>query len=469
MEKALTAGQRILKPPARGAQNGELLAVDGMRILNRCRLTKIYVCGNPKLRAAALDAGNELPWANVRSVPHEDLVAGRKISDGHFVLLVDYQSSGFDDEEFRNNNPNAVVVLLAASRFIGSMPPREAEGAYPYVKKADFVFYFDDTENALGRVIPAAIRCAEDRINIEKYSVEKRFVFLVVDPEPRWFSQFLPALYRIIGQRADVAIARTYEKAEEFMRLHGDKIVCLITDTQIPRAGAMGPHGRELASFAKSEYPRFPVIIASESEEAGTVRDTALVISRMDTDSLGRLERCVRDFTGMGDFLVYDGNELKARASTLAELRDVVAKLQTELLESIASHDYFSTWAYMHGFNELGDFLRPRQDRGEMLRDVLVRHIDNALLKAENERFEFKGEDGRVAATAGSARELAARIAEADISIIELCSNTDAFSTWLMRKGHNGLADDLRPLHGEGEALRRELLEIFARHGIIAQ
>lgn len=37
-------------------------------------------------------------------------------------------------------------------------------------------------------------------------------VKIIDDDEPRWFSQFLPVLYNIIGQRADVKLTRTYEE-----------------------------------------------------------------------------------------------------------------------------------------------------------------------------------------------------------------------------------------------------------------
>jgi len=73
-----------------------------------------------------------------------------------------------------------------------------------------------------------------------------------VDDEPSWPSQFLPILYNIIGQRADVKITRTYEEnttvhvrvedealiREDYRENgYGDQVVCLITDILFPKGG----------------------------------------------------------------------------------------------------------------------------------------------------------------------------------------------------------------------------------------
>jgi hypothetical protein len=438
-----------------------------MRILNPLRIEKAYVCADQKVRAAAteLKKSRELPWVDVESIPPAKL-AGRRLSDGHFVLLMDDKAATYlNAEEFRRNNPNAMVVLLSSDRFVARAPPAECASERPYVQKADLVFAVDDSGLSPARVIPSAIRCAEDRVNIEEHSKEQRFVFLVVDDEPRWFSQFLPTLYKIIGQRADIMTARTYEEAEEILIRLGDKIVCLICDIFIPRTGSEeGPNGKDLVQLAKDRYPRFPIIVASKAPEAGALQDLAYIMPKGDQDALERLESYVKDFTGLGSFYFYEGRELRACASTLAALRQSIATLPVELLESYAEQDLFSTWLYMHGYAEVGDRLRPRHDHGETLRTELLCAIDDGLAKAEGERFSFLAEDGAVVSSAGSLRELSECIRTVDLGILESYSHNDAFSTWLMRKGKSRLADELRPLHGEGEELRKSLLEIFERH-----
>ena len=169
-------------------------------------------------------------------------------------------------------------------------------------------------------IITAVVRCAEDKLNIEKYSKERRFIFLIVDDEPRWFSQFLPVLYNIIGQRADVMVTRTYEQALKFLfdvnhsteinedyrsQGKGDDVVCLITDIFFPKNNNLeSDAGRELVHLVNKFYPRIPIIIASKARQADDLRRIAYIMPKGDPGSLETLSDYIHDFTGMGDFII---------------------------------------------------------------------------------------------------------------------------------------------------------------------
>jgi hypothetical protein len=155
--------------------------------------------------------------------------------------------------------------------------------------------------------------------------------------------------------------------------------------------------------------------------------------------------------------------QFAGRASNLKELRDEVARLPVEVLELYAGRDYFSTWLYMHGFGGLGDLLRPRQDRGQELREVLLQSIDRELEDVARQPFIFLDDEGRTVAEAWSLAELAGQIRKIDIATLESYSHIDGFSTWLMRKGYTRLADELRPLHTEGEELRERILRLVEK------
>ena len=115
----------------------------------------------------------------------------------------------------------------------------------------------------------------------------------------------------------------------------------------------------------------------------------------------------------------------------------------------------------MHGYEELGDFLRIRKESGEEMRNILLSSIDAELEKVADLSFRFVDERGRVVETAYTPEELVEKIKTIDIGVLELNSNEDGFSTWLMRKGYTELADELRPLKGEGNELREKCLEIL--------
>jgi len=465
--KNLPALERPSRPPIPGRLRGRQVHLEELRILNPLRIETVCVCATGEgIRDAVPQLGGSMPWVKFDLLNPAQL--SRKISSEPFVLMVDDTASHFfAPERFRENHPvkdQTAIILLSSIPFIGCAPPHETALRYPFTAKADLVFYIDGKELLPSSVIPAAIRCAEDKLNIEAYSPQKRFIFLVVDDETRWFSQFLPVLYRIIGQRADIMTARTYEEAEAAVRRYGDDVVCLISDINIPRDNVIGPHGKDLVLFAKNQYPRFPIIVASKSDEAEALKaHGCFIMPKGDQGAISELERYVRDFTGLGDFLFYRDGSFIARVSNLVELRNEVARLPVEVLELYAERDYFSTWLYMHGFLKLGDELRPRHDHGETLRGTLLESIDKALERLAKASFCFVDENGTVVAKADNISELAKIIKTVDTGILELYSHIDGFSTWLMRKGHSRLADELRPLHGSGEDLRRKILEAIEK------
>lgn len=446
-----------------GARKGRALS-DGIRILNPLRIEAAFVCStDARLRDAIPSLSKSLPWVDARTINPAGLSG--KLSDSHFALIMNDAAAGFlNAERFRQNHgDNAVAVLLTSSAYIGCAPLHESLARHSYVAKAQLVFHFGD-EHPASSVMPTAIRCAEDRMNIGAHSQQRRFIFLVVDDEPRWFSEFLPVLYGIIGQRADILTARTYEDAMGCLTAYGDDIVCLISDINIPRGNSMGPHGKDIITFASHEYPRVPIIIASKADEARALSHIGFVLPKGDEGALRELERHVRDFTGLGDFLFYKDGKFLARAANLSELRDRIAHLPIDVLELYGEKDYFSTWLYMHGFHNIADVLRPRADRGDALRRTLLEGMDAELKAVSVHPFLFLDENGIEVARAGSISELARAIRQVDLGIIEFYSHIDGFSTWLMRTGHSALADMLRPLHAAGEDLRSGLAGIIEKY-----
>ncbi|MGD8536460.1 MAG: hypothetical protein PVF66_11480, partial [Candidatus Aminicenantes bacterium] len=189
-----------------------------------------------------------------------------------------------DSQKIRQNAKDAVLVLLSSNEFIQCSPPSVAQKRHPYAAKADLVFAYNNTDCAPNHIIASAVRAAEDLLNITKYSNARRFIFLVVDDEPRWFSQFLPVLYNIIGQRADVMIARTLEESLEFVfgvkreseiddeayRSHGygDDVICLISDIFFPKWNDLNSTaGKDLIRLMRKYYPRIPIVVASKTKE----------------------------------------------------------------------------------------------------------------------------------------------------------------------------------------------------------
>ncbi len=353
--------------------------------------------------------------------------------------------------------------------------PQVAGRKYPYTAAADLVFAVGRDELAPEKILPYVVRAAEDLLNIAK-SRAPRSIFHIVDDEPRWVSQFLPVLYGIIGQRANVKITRTFEESLEFLfgvsgeagidpsrylkQGHGDDVVCLIADIFLPRGDELQSQaGLDLIRLVDSYYPRIPVIIASKAREAQEFKDLGFILPKGDPGSLQKLRDYIDDLTGMGDFLVFGkkGSEprrakdihgiyrilLEAEQDTSAgrELRDI--------LETYGEKDKFSTWLYMHSYKELADRLRPRRGYGRQLITLLKRHFRLEIARIERMPLII---DGRKIFTLD---DLHVSLQTLSAEKIQRYSDDDIFSSWLDRKGYPELAAVFRPVHGSRPSLVR--------------
>ncbi len=443
------------------------------RIINPKKISNVIIfSADEKVRRSGKIIEKEMPWINC-TVLSDPLSVSDFASEEASVFVLDDMSMTFiDSKKIHKNNKDAVVILLSSNDQIHRSSPSVALKKFPYTGKADLVFAFNQTKYIPNQIITSVVRCAEDLLNIEQYSQERRFIFLIVDDEPRWFSQFLPVLYDIIGQRADVKVTRTYEETLQFLfgveheseidkdlyldNGHGNDVVCLITDVFYPRGREQRSNaGVDLIKLVKEYYPRIPTIIASKAKETEALKDMAFILPKGDPGSIETFKNYIYDHTGLGDFLVRDkdGNEIH-RAKHITDLYSIIKDAQKEtikagqlrnILENYGRKDSFSTWLYMHGFRELGDRLRPMNVTGKEMISVLKSQLKKEILRIEKtpiiidniEVFDLAG--------------LLDALRKTKPSTIQPLSNTDTFSTWLDCKSYPELAEELRPIHGSGK------------------
>lgn len=445
------------------------------RIINPVKIQNVVIfSADEQIRQARNVLKKSLPWVTV-DVLSDPISVGNYRPAGAMVLILDDVALNLvDTKTVREANQDVAVALLSASELIHCAPPSFAKDKHPYTAKADLIFAFNKTDCAPEKIMQSVVRSAEDLLNITKYSRVKRFIFLIVDDEPRWFSQFFPVLYDIIGQRAGVMIVRTYEEALDFIfgvakesdiekdRYiscgHGDDVVCLISDIFFPKGNDLNSDaGKDLVRLIQNYYPRIPIIIASKTKEAETFKDSAFILPKGDPGSLITLRKYIQDFTGMGDFLIQDkeGHVLR-RVKNIQEMISVLeeagkntpeaVKLR-EILEAYGRNDRISTWLYMHSFRELGDVLRPMRVEGKRMITVLKRHLNREVMRMA--RTPLYIDENK----ACDLKELLQLLKSADASKIQILSNNDVFSSWLDRRGYTELAEELRPIHGTGPSL----------------
>jgi hypothetical protein len=452
------------------------------RIINPVRIERAVIfAADADIREAGIALRERMPWLQTEILGDPQSAMDRSTAGASVFLFDDTGLAVVDTEKIHSANENSVVALLSYQTFVQCSPPQAAALKYPYTSKADLVFAVTREKFTPRKILSEVIRAAEDLLNINKYSTARRFIFHLVDDEPRWFSQFLPVLYGIIGQRADVMITRTYEESLRFLfgvenesqineknyRSSGyaDDVVCLITDIYFPRGNDLQSEaGRDLIRLVNRYHPRIPVIIASKAKEARELTHAGFVLPKGDPGSLQKLKEYILNFTGMGDFLIYDqqGRELH-RAKTIhaicrllleAEEDTAHGRKLREILESYGEKDKFSTWLYMHSYRELGDRLRPRRTRGRQMITMLKRHFQSEIAHLERTPLSI-GRDKIF-----NLPELLAALRTEDPDILQPYSDHDVISSWLDRKGYPELAEELRPIHGSGDSLRHTLVEV---------
>lgn len=455
------------------------------RIINPQKFSRaIIFSADEEVRKAGRSLTESMPWTAVNVLNDPIRVSDYKSDQASVIIMDDTALILVDAGKIRENSEDVVLVLLSSSDFVSQSSPSVTGEKYPYTSKADLVFAVDREELVPSHVLPSAARCAEDLLNIERYSKARRYIFLIVDDEPRWFSQFLPVLYNIIGQRADVMVARTFEEALKFLfgveqeseiqdesyplKGHGDDVVCLIADIFFPKGEDLrSDAGRDLSRLVKKYYPRIPVIVASKAKEAFDLKDTAFILPKGDPGSLQTLQDYILDFTGLGDFLIQDktGKEWH-RIKDIYQLSEVLsaAKEQTEegrrlrkILEIYGEKDAFSTWLYMHGFRDLADEIRPKRGKGMNLLRELIEPIEREIKRLPSLPLVI-GEE-----KVFTLPDLLGVLERVDPRMIQDLSNNDAFSTWLDRKGYPELAEEIRPIHGSGVKLKKALTRRMAK------
>jgi len=455
------------------------------RIINPVKMKRaIIFSADAQVRESGKNLRETMPWLKAEVCSDPQAVMNVVSEEASVFLFDDTGLAILDARKISERNTNAILVLLSFQPFIQCAPPQPAREKFPYSAEADLVFAVDRNNFAAGKIIPSVVRAAEDRLNIGRYSRVRRFIFHLVDDEPRWFSQFLPLLYSIIGQRADVMITRTYEESLRFFfgvedeseisrenylsRGRGDDVVCLIADIFIPKGSDLqSDAGRRLIELVSAHYPRIPVVIASKAKEALELKDLGFILPKGDPGSLEKLRDYILDFTGLGDFLIPDreGREMR-RAKDVRGICQILLEAEKDtpegkelrkILEGYGEKDKFSTWLYMHSYRELGDRLRPRRGHGRRLIALLKRNFLTEIARLE--RTPLVVGDEKIFSLDG----LVSAIRKTPPEVIQPYSDNDIISSWLDRRGFSELAQELRPIHGSGETLRRTLADAVAR------
>ena len=278
--------------------------------------------------------------------------------------------------------PDTPIVLLSAfSREIyQKISDHDHEGI-------DYVFCWNNSTD----VLIAIIKLLEDKLNAEHDCLEMGSrVILLVEDSVRYYSTYLPLLYKLVLQqnseavrdalneeqqflrkraRPKILMATCYDEALEYYRKYRYNILGIISDIGFVLHRGDKPEteksdaGVDLCRLVRKEDPTMPFLMQSSQESMRAVAaqlGVGFVHKRSKTLTQELSEYIGRAF-GFGDFIVTNPRtgRVTARARNLYEFEQVMARMSDSALRELVNKNYISRWFYGRGIFSIGDLFRP--------------------------------------------------------------------------------------------------------------
>jgi hypothetical protein len=253
-----------------------------------------------------------------------------------------------------------VILLLPGARgILSELKQQKIEGI-------DWTFTWSGNTDLL----PAMVKLTEDRLNARHDTCLANVrVIILVEDSPEYAACLLPMIYREIlsqtqsiiktgcndslklaamGKRPKVLLATTYEEAMTLYDQYGSHLLCVISDTRLPRAekedaGA----GISILSKIQRDIPEIPLLLMStETKNKEKARQIPAVFLDKNVSDLNQeLRHFFRNHLGFGDFVFRtpEGRQID-RASNLKELEEKLAAIPDESVLFHAGRNHFSTW-----------------------------------------------------------------------------------------------------------------------------
>ena len=310
------------------------------------------------------------------------------IAAGHrFDLVITMYNVGeinvFDFSiQMKRMTPDTPIVLLATfSREIYNRIQDHATSAI------DYFFCWNNSTD----LIIAIIKLLEDKMNADSDILQSGVrAILLVEDSVRYFSTYLPVLYKLVLQqnvlavrdalnekqqiqrkrsRPKILMATCYDEAIEIYERYKNNILGIISDIGFvthrddPPEKEVLDAGITLCNHIRKDNPTMPLLLQSSQESmrheaeqlgVGFVVKTSKTLTHELADYIGR------EF-GFGDFVVTDPEtgEETMRATDLYGFEKIMASISASEFRRLSDKNYISRWLFARGVFELGKFLRP--------------------------------------------------------------------------------------------------------------
>ena len=246
----------------------------------------------------------------------------------------------------------------------------------------DYVFCWNNSAD----LIIAIIKLLEDRINASHDILEEGVrAILLVEDSVRYYSTYLPLLYKLVLQqnsnaiqdalnekqqllrkraRPKVLMATCYDEAIEIYQQYGPNIIGVISDIGfVLHKGDRSSEekldaGVDLCRYIRKDNPTMPVLMQSSQESmrqiaqqmgAGFVVKSSKMLTQQLSDYIGR------EF-GFGDFVATDPQTGKviARANNLEGFEHIIATIPADAFRHLSDNNYLSKWLFARGLFDVG-------------------------------------------------------------------------------------------------------------------
>ena len=267
----------------------------------------------------------------------------------------------------------------------------------------DYIFNWNGSTD----LIIAIIKLLEDSMNAPVDILEGGVqAILLVEDSVRYYSTYLPLLYKLVLQqnadaildavnedqqifrkraRPKILMATNYDDAVALYGKYKENLLGVISDIGFvlhrydKPADEKLDAGVDLCRLIRKEIPKMPILMQSSQESMRTVAESigaGFLMKRSKTLTHDLGEYIGREF-GFGDFVVTNarGRE-SARARNLQGAEENVATIPEPQLEKLRSKNYVSRWLLARGIFKEGNALKNTTfETTEKFREAAVRSI----------------------------------------------------------------------------------------------
>ena len=308
---------------------------------------------------------------------------GENAAHGAFfdLILIVYSAGGNEVWDFAREAkgvlPDCPIVLL--SSFSKEMYRRMEEADTSAI---DYLFNWNNSTD----LIIAIIKLIEDRMNAEHDILEEGVrAILLVEDSVRYYSTYLPLLYKLVLQQNTIAIrdalnekqqllrkrarpkilmATCYDEAVALYRQYDKNIIGVISDIGFvlhkgdPSSSEKLDAGVDLCMLIREENPTMPFLLQSSQESMRSIAKqlkVGFVVKKSKTLTQEVSEYIEREF-GFGDFIARDprtGKEID-RASDLEGFERIISTISPAAFRRLSDNNYLSKWLFARGLFAVG-------------------------------------------------------------------------------------------------------------------